>query len=98
MASIDELADGRLSHYSTTNGLPGDDVRALLEDREERIWIGTTSGLARLVSDPAHDGSIVSEVYLGDSPARARFVSALFESTDGTIWIGTGLGLGELAS
>jgi ligand-binding sensor domain-containing protein/two-component sensor histidine kinase len=90
-------ADGRLLHYSTTNGLPGDDVRSLLEDREGRIWVGTTSGLARLVPDPAHDGSIVSEVYLGDSAARARLVSAVFESTDGRMWIGTALGLGELA-
>jgi ligand-binding sensor domain-containing protein/two-component sensor histidine kinase len=89
--------DGRLSHYTTTNGLPGDDVRALLEDREGRVWVGTTSGLARLVPDPAYDGSIVAETYLGDHPARARSVAALFEAADGTMWIGTPMGLGKLA-
>jgi ligand-binding sensor domain-containing protein/signal transduction histidine kinase len=94
---IRRAADGRSSRYTTSDGLPGDDVRALLEDREQRIWVGTTSGLARLVAEPGNDADVVSEILLDGLPGPSRTVLALFESVDGTLWIGTPAGLVELA-
>jgi ligand-binding sensor domain-containing protein/signal transduction histidine kinase len=94
---IRRASDGGSSLYTTSDGLPGYDVRALLEDREERIWVGTTRGLARLIAEPWNDTNIVSEVLLDDLPGPSRTVLALFESVDGTLWIGNPAGLGELA-
>jgi signal transduction histidine kinase len=42
------LSNRVFSAYSDTNGLPNDDVRALLADKEQVLWAATASGLARL--------------------------------------------------
>ena len=34
-----------VEHYGHTEGLSGDSVWALLEDREGIVWAGTTSGI-----------------------------------------------------
>ena len=34
-----------MEHYDHTNGLSGDSVYALFEDREGIVWAGTTSGV-----------------------------------------------------
>ena len=41
------LQAGRLSHFSSADGLAGDFVRCLHEDESGAIWIGTSDGLCR---------------------------------------------------
>lgn len=69
-----------VEHYNRTNGLSGDSVYALFEDREGIIWAGTTSGV-----DSFRDPAVVtfSQVEgLGeDLPA------GILASRDGTIWV-----------
>ncbi len=69
-----------VEHYDHTNGLSGDSVYALFEDREGIVWAGTTSGV-----DSFRDPSVVtfSQVEgLGkDLPA------GILASRDGTIWV-----------
>ena len=65
--------------FSTTNGLPKNDVRALAEDTNGVLWIGTKSeGLFAL-----RDGKI--------SPASApvKDISSLLVAADGALWCGT---------
>ena len=69
-----------MEHYDHTNGLSGDSVYALFEDREGIVWAGTTSGV-----DSFRDPAVVtfSQVEgLGkDLPA------GILASRDGTIWV-----------
>ncbi len=46
------LPDGRLLNYSVQFGEGGNTVSALLEDSNERLWIGTRRGLIVLKPDP----------------------------------------------
>ena len=69
-----------VEHYDHTNGLSGDSVYALFEDREGIVWAGTTSGVDRFRDPPVVTFSQVEG--LGeDLPA------GILASRDGTIWV-----------
>lgn len=70
-------------------GLPSNEVRALLEDRAGGLWIGTTQGLA------LKQGEALS-VYGTTEGLPGEYVVALFEDSQGTLWVGTGTGLGRI--
>jgi len=40
--------NGRMRHYRTADGLPGNAVSCILEDAREGLWLGTNNGIARL--------------------------------------------------
>ncbi|MFP4027404.1 MAG: two-component regulator propeller domain-containing protein [Candidatus Brocadiia bacterium] len=40
------LADGKWKHITKEDGLPGDEIQLLLQDKQGKLWIGTGSGLA----------------------------------------------------
>ena len=69
-----------VEHYDHTNGLSGDSVYALFEDREGIVWAGTTSGI-----DSFRDPPVVTFSQLEglgkDLPA------GILASRDGTIWV-----------
>ena len=69
-----------VERYDRTNGLSGDSVWALFEDREGLIWAGTTSGI-----DSFRDPSVVTfsqvEGLGNDLPA------GVLASRDGTVWV-----------
>ena len=89
-------ADGTLTRYTMEDGLPSDDVRAVLEDHEGFLWAGTTAGLVRLRFEEPGGAVVEALRFLEETPQRARFVEALFESSDGTLWVGSSAGLGEI--
>lgn len=66
---------------STRSGLSSDEIRAIMEDREGNVWVGTAAGLHRL------SPRIVTEV-TGLGLSRAVVVTR-----DGTRWFGTASGL-----
>ena len=69
-----------VEHYDRTNGLSGDSVFALFEDREGIVWAGTTSGIDNF-RDP-HVVTFSQVEGLGkDLPA------GILASRDGTIWV-----------
>ncbi len=80
-----------VEHYDRTNGLSGDSVYALFEDREGIVWAGTTSGV-----DSFRDPAVVtfSQVEgLGkDLPA------GILASRDGTIWVANAGSLDHIVS
>ena len=46
---ISVLTGGRLIHHRTDNGVPAGSVAGLVRDAAGVIWVGTTTGLARLI-------------------------------------------------
>ena len=46
------LRDGEWSHLGTVDGLPDDDVTALLPDADGTLWVATRGGLAHLALGP----------------------------------------------
>ena len=73
-------------HYNGENGLPGNNVKLVVQDREQNIWVGMYgTGLARLV-DEAYT------FYMFDDAEGANNVFSIF-SNDRYRWFGTEAGL-----
>ena len=84
------LRGGRFELLDKTRGLPSSSVRALAEDREGSLWIGTDSGLARLA-----DRKFVTYTTRHGLPEDN--VRVVAEAREGGLWIGTyGGGLAHL--
>ena len=73
--------NGRTDVFSRADGLSGDVILSILEDREGNIWVASTGGLDRFRELPV---SIVS-VKQGLSSDATQSVLA---AADGSIWIG----------
>ena len=69
-----------VEHYDHTNGLSGDSVFALFEDRAGIVWAGTTSGIDSIRDPPVVTFS-QAEGLGKDLPA------GILASRDGTIWV-----------
>ena len=81
------LHDGALvAALTTQNGLPSDDVRALLATRDA-MWIGTFRGLVRWVN-----GRLVR----GPPPLDDAAVRAIAQGASGALWCATDKGLVRL--
>jgi ligand-binding sensor domain-containing protein len=58
-----------VEHWSTAEGLAGDDVRALAWDAANRtLWVGTTSGISEVVVPKAGVTTFTSQSYVYPSP------------------------------
>ncbi len=88
-AGLVELDKGRCLHLGRSDGLAGDNVRALYQTRGGALWVGTTEGVNEL-KDSKLSSFTRKEGLLSDN------VSSFFEDRDGNLWIGTGLGLNRL--
>jgi len=71
-------------YLAPQDGLPSNDVRALLRDPARRLWAATAKGLARF--DPMRDRW--SAVPMDDPDLLSRRATALAVDTDGTLWVG----------
>ncbi len=93
---LSELADGAGSADDDTpqksSGLRDNRVQALLEDSQQRLWIGTYGGLHlwHQESGTIQHLETVSEDQKSFGPDRVR---ALFEDDEGRIWLGAQRGL-----
>lgn len=74
--------DGKLTTYSTADGLAHDVVYSLFEDREGVLWIGTAAGLSRL-----QDREINS--YGTREGLGSERVFPILQGDRGDLWIGT---------
>ena len=80
------LHQGSIDQYSTADGLSGDLVTCIFEDREGSVWVSTSTGLDRFRALAVPTISVNQ----GLSIAAADVLQA---STDGSIWIATAEGL-----
>ena len=78
--------DGRSETFTQADGLSGNSVVELFEDREGNVWVGTPNGLDRFrdVAVPAYS---MAQGLSND------LVSAVLAARDGSVWIGTYDGL-----
>ena len=81
--------NGAFTNFSTEDGLAGNSVHAILEDRQGHLWFGTENGVSRcddqqnvaFTSLPPESGLIGKAVY------------AILEDRQGHLWFGTADGL-----
>ncbi len=89
-AGLVRYARGRLTTFTTADGLPNDAVRAVMEDAKGALWVGTKrGGLARF--QDGHFTVFGVKDGLADTGVYGIHVSA-----DGALWIATRHGLSRL--
>lgn len=72
----------RLNYYSTKEGLSGVAVRAIAEDKNGNIWIGSNGGLSK------YDGKQFTNFTVSDGLPDNQIWSIMVDNK-GTIWVGT---------
>jgi signal transduction histidine kinase/ligand-binding sensor domain-containing protein len=77
---------GRTELFAESDGLSGDAVRDLFEDREGNIWVATFGGLDRF------RGLTVTTLTQKQGLATP-LIWSLLAARDGSVWMGSGLGL-----
>ena len=77
---------GQFTTYSALEGLPGDYVSTVIEDRQGTLWLGTEAGLATL-----RNGRIRALPKNNGLPQQ--MVSSLAEDDKGHLWVGTDVGV-----
>jgi signal transduction histidine kinase/ligand-binding sensor domain-containing protein len=80
------LHDGRVDSFSRADGLSGDNVWNLLEDREGNVWVTTSDGFDRF-----HDLAVAPITVKQGLSSHA--VSSVLATRDGAVWLATDLGL-----
>jgi signal transduction histidine kinase/ligand-binding sensor domain-containing protein len=83
--------EGITDLFSRADGLSGDGVIQVFEDREGTIWVATDEGLDRF-----RESTVVS--YSEQQGLSMSRVSSVLASTDGSIWVGTFDGLTKWTS
>jgi len=79
-----------LVQFTMQEGLAGEQVTGIMEDRRGRVWIATDSGLSRF--DPADTTTSMFVNYTTKDGLSADAVWSIHEALDGTIWAGTTAG------
>lgn len=77
---------GKLTRYTTNDGLPSDLVLTIKEDSHGNVWFGTGAGLCRF-----SNGKFVS--YTNHPGLIVEAVRAIVEDQKHNLWIGTAKGL-----
>ena len=82
-AAEPELANYFPRSWKTDNGLPDNAVTAVVQTRDNYLWVATYGGLARF------DGDSFTVFNSANTPQlQSDRVTSLFEDSAGTLWIG----------
>jgi signal transduction histidine kinase len=79
---IYRIQGNKVDHFRSSDGLSGDAVTGLFQDREGSIWIATSRGI-----DKFHDLRVTS--FSTRQGLSADQVDSVLASRDGSVWIGT---------
>jgi len=82
-------------HLNTSNGLPNQQVEAIVQDADGYIWIGTRNGLAKF------DGYNVQTYYHQEGMAHSlihNFVHGMFLDSKKNLWVATENGVSRYRS
>jgi signal transduction histidine kinase/sugar lactone lactonase YvrE len=80
---------GRTDVFKKSDGLSGDIIAGLFEDREGNIWVSTTGGLDRFRELAVTTISVKQGL-------SSDYTQSVVAATDGSIWVGTHDGLTRL--
>jgi len=88
--------DGSTERYTTRDGLPGDDLRNVYEDRAGHFWVTTRdAGFAGFEADGSHAAPAVNRwLSLPDGLANV-WVDQLLQTSDGRFWVANAVALIE---
>src|SRR4030095_11527986 len=73
--------DGHADHYQRSDGLSGNQIGAMYEDREGNLWVSTDRGI-----DMFHDTSVVTYSTIEGLVGAA--VNSVLALRDGTVMVG----------
>jgi PAS domain S-box-containing protein len=77
---------GRTNVFSKSDGLSGDVILSLFEDREGNIWVATTGGIDRF-------GELSVTTYSTKQGLSSDAAQSVLATRDGSVWIGAHDGL-----
>jgi signal transduction histidine kinase/streptogramin lyase len=83
--------EGETQRYTTLNGLTGNSVHAMFQDRRGRMWVGSSHALSMIAPRLDPHGRIVGVVY----PLVERRITAGIQTTDGRFWLTSSSGLSQ---
>ena len=78
------VRNGAWKSYGATDGLPGASIRAIVQDREGRLWFGTVDG-----GVGCFDGRQL-RVFTEEDGLADDTVQSILEDRQGNLWFGTG--------
>lgn len=88
-------------HYSNDqtdlHTLPGNEINAILQDRNGILWVGTNSGLGRM-DQGARKFDRYRNSNIQIKSLSSNGILSIFEDKSGTIWLGTNNGLNKFNS
>ncbi len=82
--------DGGVARYEVRNGLAGNNVLDVLQDREGSIWLATTTGASELVNEDIQSFTVRDGLV-------HNLVMCLVEGEAGTLWAGTAQGISRIS-
>lgn len=74
--------DKLVAKYTTAEGLPGDDIKVIYEDRGGALWFGTYDGLVKFENERF-------TAFNTENGLASNRVRSIYEDERGTLWIGT---------
>ncbi|MCP4216971.1 MAG: SpoIIE family protein phosphatase [bacterium] len=84
---VTRFVKGRFSNYTTLDGLAGNSVYSLWEEKDGTLWIGTSGGLSKRTAK-----GTISTVRETDG-AQVTYTLAFREKKKGVLWLGSFDGL-----
>lgn len=82
VGGVTRLRNGVFTSLTQRDGLSSDQVKAVYQDRDGSLWIGTNEGLDHLVGDKITN-------YSTENGLRNDQILTLLQDRDGYLWIGT---------
>jgi PAS domain S-box-containing protein len=79
-------------NFTIEDGLPANEVHAILQTQNGFLWLGTEAGLARF------DGQRFTPINIGRGVAQQIPVRSLLTTPEGDLWVGTDAGLARIPS
>ncbi|MGV3772607.1 MAG: two-component regulator propeller domain-containing protein [Verrucomicrobiales bacterium] len=76
------LKEGKITVYGVSNGLPSENVYAIIPSKKGGVWIGTGNGVSYF-----KDGKFIN--YGQEEGLGAKLVSSIYEDEKGAVWIAT---------